>query len=51
MEVLSFFAPIAFVFAIAALSQAAALRKDVQRLSEEVERLKRAPNSENATEG
>lgn len=34
---MSFLAPVAFVFALAALSQVAALKKEVERLKEELE--------------
>ena len=34
---MSFLAPVAFVFALAALSQLAALKKEVERLKEELE--------------
>lgn len=37
MEFMSFLAPVAFVFALAALSQVAALKKEVERLKEELE--------------
>lgn len=37
MEFMSFLAPVAFVFALAALSQLAALKKEVERLKEELE--------------
>lgn len=41
MEVIGLLAPIAFVFALAALAQAGTLRKDVDRLAKELEQLRR----------
>ncbi len=41
MEILSYLAPIAFVFAISALSQVMALKKEVDGLKSEVENLKK----------
>jgi len=39
MDYLSFLAPIAFVFALSAISQVSSLKKEVQRLSDKIERL------------
>lgn len=41
MEVVGYLAPIAFVFAIAALSQVGALRKEVEKLKLEIEKLQK----------
>lgn len=37
MEFMSFLAPVAFVLALAALSQVAALKKEVERLKDELQ--------------
>lgn len=40
MEFLAFLAPIAFVFALAALAQVGSLKKEVEHLKNEIDRLK-----------
>lgn len=40
MEIVAYLAPIAFVFALAALSQVGALKKEVEGLKEDLARLK-----------
>jgi hypothetical protein len=40
MEFLGYMAPVAFVFAIAAISQVAGLKKEIEQLKKEVEELK-----------
>jgi hypothetical protein len=40
VEALSFFAPIAFVFSLSAISQIGTLKKQVEKLQAEVEALK-----------
>lgn len=40
MEVVGYFAPIAFVFALAALAQISALKKEVDRLKAELHKLR-----------
>jgi hypothetical protein len=40
MEVIGLLAPIAFVFALAALAQIGTLKKELKQLSEELEQLK-----------
>ncbi len=40
MEFLAYLAPIAFVFALAAISQVGTLKKEVEKLKAEVEELK-----------
>jgi len=40
MEVVGYLAPLAFVFALAALSKAEGLKKEVEKLKEEVDNLK-----------
>lgn len=41
MEYVGYLAPVAFVFALAALSQVGALKKEVEQLKVELERLKK----------
>lgn len=41
MEFIGFLAPVAFVFAIAALSQVGSLKKEVEQLKSELEKLKK----------
>ena len=45
MEFVGLLAPIAFVFALAALSQIGALKKEVKKLAEELEYLKSVSSS------
>ncbi|MEW5921196.1 MAG: hypothetical protein AB1796_09720 [Bacillota bacterium] len=40
MEVVGYLAPIAFVFALAALAQVSALKKEVEKIRDELEKLK-----------
>ncbi len=40
MEFIGYLAPIAFVFALSAMSQVAALKKEVDQLKGEIEKLK-----------
>lgn len=40
METVSYLAPLAFVFAIAALSQISALKKEIKNLKTELDKLK-----------
>ncbi len=39
MEYMSFLAPVAFVFALSAISQVSNLKKEVQKLREEIEKM------------
>ena len=41
MEIVGYLAPLAFVFALAALSQVTVLKKDVEQLKSEIENLKK----------
>jgi len=41
VEFIGFLAPVAFVFAIAALSQVGSLKKEVEQLKSELEKLKK----------
>lgn len=41
MEVIGLLAPVAFVFALAALAQVGSLKKEVERLKQEMKELKR----------
>jgi len=41
MEIVAYLAPLAFVFALAALSQVTVLKKDVEQLKSEIENLKK----------
>ena len=45
MEVIGLLAPIAFVFALAALAQIGALKKELNKLAEELEQLKAVSTS------
>ena len=40
MEVVGYLAPVAFVFALAALSQVGSLKKEIEQLKIELEKLK-----------
>lgn len=40
MEYLSFLAPVAFVFALAALSQVATLKKEIEQLKKEIKNIR-----------
>jgi len=40
MEFMAYLAPIAFVFSLAAVSQASTLKKEIQLLKNEIEKLK-----------
>lgn len=41
MELVGYLAPVAFVFAMAALAQVGSLKKEVEQLKAELERLKK----------